>query len=54
MALGKHYKIEGGKKKGHSNMNHWEGTEIIKERTKRLRRINDKKIITEEKSKWYV
>ena len=43
MALGK-YKIEGGKKRGHSNVNHWEETETIKKRTKKLRRKQDKKI----------
>jgi hypothetical protein len=33
-------KIEGG----HSNVSHWEYTEVIKKETKRLRRTQDKKI----------
>lgn len=36
-----------GGKKGHSNMTHWDRTEHIKRRTKRLRRRIDK-IMTRE------
>lgn len=37
-------KIEGGQggKKGHSNMSHYEHTEVIKTYTKKLRRAEDK------------
>lgn len=45
--MGKTFKIEGGQggKKGHSNMTHWTGTEEIKERSKSLRRQEDKKVV---------
>ncbi len=38
-------KTEGGSggKRGHSNMIHYEGTEIIKKQSKKRRRLNDKK-----------
>ena len=37
-------KLEAGQggKKGHSNMSHWDGTEIIKEKTKRALRQVDR------------
>lgn len=43
-------RTEGGSggKKGHSNMAHWDRTEEIKERTKRLRRRQDKIICKED------
>ena len=43
-------KTEGGQggKKGHSNMTHWDQTEVIKKRSKRVRRQNDKKIVKTE------
>jgi len=43
-------KIEAGQggKKGHSNMSHYDGTEIIKKETKKRRRKYDKKIIEQE------
>ena len=43
-------KTEGGSggKRGHSNMEHWEFTEEIKESTKTLRRENEKKEIRKE------
>jgi len=37
-----------GGKKGHSNMSHWECTEVIKKETKKLRRKCAKKIIEQE------
>jgi len=37
-----------GGKKGHSNMEHWEYTEVIKVETKSLRRNNAKKEIRDE------
>ena len=39
-------KTEGGQggKRGHSNMTHWEGTEIVKEKSKRARRQVDRAI----------
>jgi hypothetical protein len=42
-------KVEGGcgGKKGHSNMSHWDGTEIIKAETKKLRRALGKKLCME-------
>jgi len=46
MALGRHFqKTEGGHKRGHSQMNHWEPTEIIKAKTRRLRRIQGKRVV---------
>lgn len=48
MATGKYYslKTEGGQggRLGHSNMAHWDGTEIIKEKSKKARRLQDKSI----------
>lgn len=43
-------KTEGGSggKRGHSNMDHWEFTEEIKESSKVLRRENEKREIREE------
>lgn len=43
-------KIEAGQggKKGHSNMSHWDGTEVIKKETKKRRRKYAKKIIAQE------
>lgn len=43
-------RIEGGSggKKGHSNMSHWDPTEWVKARTRRLRRAINKKIIRHE------
>lgn len=40
------YKIEGGQggKRGHSNMSHWDKTEIIKADTKILRRNHGKNV----------
>lgn len=40
-------KTEGGQggKRGHSNMIHWDGTETIKLRTKKKRRLISKKLI---------
>jgi len=40
----KERKTEGGSggKRGHSNMDHWDGTEIIKRRTKKRRRQQDR------------
>lgn len=40
-------RIEGGQggKRGHSGMEHWEETEIIKERSRKKRREQSKKII---------
>lgn len=49
MALGK-YKIEGGKKRGHSQMCHYDYTETIKRKTKKLRRQQSKKIEREAKN----
>ena len=49
MSIGRNYnKTEGGHRKGHSNVNHWEHTEDIKEKTKKARRIISKKIIKEQ------
>jgi hypothetical protein len=44
------YKTEGGSggKLGHSNMSHWDETEMIKEATKVRRRNNEKKEIKRE------
>ncbi len=41
------HKTEGGQggRKGHSNMVHYEGTLEVKERSKKLRRRQDKEII---------
>jgi len=43
-------KLEAGQggKKGHSNMSHYEGTEIIKKETKKRRRKYAKKVIAQE------
>jgi hypothetical protein len=43
-------KLEAGQggKKGHSNMSHWEGTEVIKKEAKKRRRNYAKKIIKQE------
>lgn len=50
MSFGRIKKIEGGSggKRGHSNMTHWEFTEVIKHQAKKKRRIQSKKIIAEE------
>lgn len=37
-------KLEGGHKKGHSNMAHWTGTEEIKRDTSKGRRVQSKEI----------
>lgn len=39
-------KIEGGQggRKGHSNMSHYEGTEVIKRKSKRARRRIDREV----------
>lgn len=37
-------KVEGGHKKGHSNMCHWMGTEEIKAAAKVVRRQQDKRL----------
>lgn len=37
-----------GGKKGHSNMAHWEYTEIIKKQMKKIRRRMDKKLTEEQ------
>ena len=45
MSLGRHLqKTEGGHNRGHSNVCHWEPTEIIKAKTRRLRRIQGKQV----------
>ena len=46
MSYGYRKKTEGGQggKIGHSKMCHWDGTEIIKEKTKKARRAIDKKL----------
>jgi hypothetical protein len=41
-------KTEGGHKKGRSNMNHREYSEIIKKGSNRVRRSNDKKACKED------
>lgn len=46
MSLGTH-KLEGGHKRGHSNMTHWERTEELKRRTKKLQRLSAKHVIRE-------
>jgi len=48
-------KTEGGSggKKGHSNMNHWDFTEDIKESTKSLRRIKGKEEVRESLKRRY-
>lgn len=38
-------KVEGGHKKGHSNMCHWMGTEEIKAAAKKVRRQQDHKSV---------
>jgi len=40
-------KTEGGHKRGHSNMTHWEHTEAIKSATKIERRRQDKEVVNE-------
>ena len=47
MALEKQTKGGSGGKKGHSNMSHYAGTEIIKKANKKHRRENSKNIIRE-------
>lgn len=44
--MSKKYKTEGGQggRKGHSNMTHYEGTEEIKQHSKKVRRHKDKEI----------
>ncbi|MCH6259319.1 hypothetical protein MLD52_22385 [Puniceicoccaceae bacterium K14] len=44
------YKTEGGQggKRGHSNMEHWDYTEAIKEATRRRRRSQSKRIVESE------
>jgi hypothetical protein len=39
------YKSEGGKKSGHSNMDHWVYTEEIKDATRKRRRTEEKEIV---------
>ena len=43
-------KIEGGSggKRGHSNMCHWQPTEEIKDRSRKMRRRNDIRVIKEQ------
>ena len=48
MALDKQTKGGNGGKKGHSNMSHYSGTEIVKKSNKKHRRKESKKIIREE------
>lgn len=45
------HKTEGGSggRKGHSNMTHYEGTEEVKRRSKRVRRDQDKQLIRKAK-----
>ena len=43
--ISQYYKTEGGHKRGHSNLVHWDRTEEIKRRTKKKRRANDKKLL---------
>ncbi len=38
----KQKKTEGGNKKGHSNVDHWDYTEVIKKRDKKRRRQQEK------------
>lgn len=40
MSFRRTYKTEGGHKRGHSNMCHYEHTEIIKAEAKKIRRAN--------------
>ena len=50
MSMGaKSFKVTGGSggKLGHSNMTHWDFTSAIKERSKKARRIADKKAVRE-------
>lgn len=48
MALEKQTRGGMGGKKGHSNMSHWAGTEIIKRANKKHRRRESKQIIRED------
>jgi hypothetical protein len=52
MSYNKFKKLEGGQggKRGHSNMIHWEGTEIIKKMTKKKRRHSDKEAIKKDQN----
>lgn len=36
-----------GGRKGHSNMAHWDGTEIVKKKSRKARRTNDKTLTKE-------
>jgi hypothetical protein len=47
MALEKATRGGSGGKKGHSNMSHWTGTEIVKAANKKHRRRESKQIIRE-------
>jgi len=48
MALEPKSKGGNGGKKGHSNMSHWTGTEIVKAANKKHRRKESKEIIRKE------
>lgn len=48
MSIRRKYKTEGGHKRGHSNMCHWEYTEIIKAQTRKIRRARSKEVIAEQ------
>jgi hypothetical protein len=48
MSIRGKYKTEGGHKRGHSNMTHWDYTEQIKKVAKKIRRARSKEVIHEQ------